>query len=105
MSDRDVDKPWVRTRILRKVRNAFPGWKVEFIEGLRSGLGFRVLDARGQPKSSIVRVYVLKPDLFTDRWLRTVVTKYGREPPSSRTLTLERRPRHQRRRVARRSAT
>lgn len=52
-----VTSPQFRVRLLRKLGNLVPGHKVEFVEGLRSGIGFRLKDGRGRYRSNIVRIY------------------------------------------------
>ena len=65
MTARQIDTPQTRTRILRLIRKSLPGLSVEFIEGLDRGIGFRIVDPKGAPRTHIIRVYRSSRDLFT----------------------------------------
>jgi len=46
-----------RVKLIRKLANLAPGYTVEFVEGLSSGIGFRLKDGRGRYRSNIVRIH------------------------------------------------
>jgi hypothetical protein len=52
-----ITSPQFRTQLLRKLANLAPGCKVEFLEGMRTGIGFRLKDGRGRFRSNIVRIH------------------------------------------------
>jgi hypothetical protein len=76
-----IDTPQTRTRITRLVRNVWPEYNVQFVEGLERGIGFRIVDAKGVARTHVVRVYRVSQDLFTRTWLRrAIVNAKGPEP-------------------------
>jgi hypothetical protein len=56
-----VTSPQFRVLLIRKLGNLVPGHKVEFVEGLRSGVGFRLKDGRGRYRSNVVRIHRNRP--------------------------------------------
>jgi len=52
-----VTSPQFRSQLLRKLGNLVPGHKVEFVDGVRTGIGFRLKDSRGRYRSNIVRIH------------------------------------------------
>jgi hypothetical protein len=52
-----VSSPQFRVRLIRKLANLAPGHTVEFVEGLPSGIGFRLKDRRGRYRSNVVRIH------------------------------------------------
>jgi hypothetical protein len=68
-----VSSPQFRVKLIRKLGNLVPGHKVEFVEGLDNGVGFRLKDRSGRYRSNIVRIYRNQPHtLDTSSLVRSI---------------------------------
>ena len=78
MSPPEDDTPQMRTALVDLIDRVFPGHRPEFVEGLDRGIGFRVIDDRGRPRTKIVRLYRSEVGDITKQWLlRAVRTASG----------------------------
>jgi hypothetical protein len=56
--------PQFRVSLMRKLGNLAPGCKVEFIEDVAWGVGFRLKDARGRYRSNVVKIHRSGPHVL-----------------------------------------
>ena len=69
-----ISTPQFRTELIRRLKNLFPGCEPEFIEGLRTGIGFRLKDAKGQYRGEVVHFHRYRKNLLTrESLLRAVL--------------------------------
>jgi hypothetical protein len=52
-----VSSPQFRVSLIRKLGNMVPACEVEFVDDVRPGIAFRLLDARGRYRSNLVRIH------------------------------------------------
>lgn len=56
-----ASSPQFRVQLVRKLHNIVPGHAVEFVEGLRTGVGFRLKDRAGRYRTNIVHIHRHRP--------------------------------------------
>lgn len=76
-----VSSPHFRVTLIRKLNNLVPGCTVEFVEGIRPGIGFRLKDKRGRYRSNVVRINRNAPDVLSSARLSESIWGAG-TPPS-----------------------
>jgi hypothetical protein len=69
-----VSSPQFRVQLIRKLGNLAPGHMVEFVEGARTGISFRLKDRSGRYRSNVVRIHRNLPHtLDTSALVRSIV--------------------------------
>jgi hypothetical protein len=60
----DVTTPQFRAMLIRKLKNIAPTCTVEFVDGLDSGIGFRLRDQQGRYRTNIIRIFRYSQDVL-----------------------------------------
>ena len=73
-----VTTPQFRTMLIRKMRNICPSCLVEFIDGIKPGIGFRLRDQQGRYRTNDARIYRYNENVLSRDKLIYVIKREGR---------------------------